>query len=202
MPALAVTTWTRSGAPIAPVRPPTLMIEPASLFLMASRHAFTQWNAPSRVTPMMCAPFLEGHVLDGLLPAQRGVVDEIVDAAEFLQRGLGHGVDGGRVDHVGDARPSPCRPCASISLTTASASARLLPHVDHDRGAACGKLQRHGAADAAAGAGDDGHAAGEFLVRHFVIPSARTDRSVRRTRSMQASAPSARAPHHSRRGAR
>ena len=72
-------------------------------------------------------------------------------------------------------------PFASISLTTASASARLLAHVDHDRAAAGGKLQRHGAADAAAGAGDDGDAAGQFLVSHFAIPAARTDRSVRHT---------------------
>ena len=53
MPALAVTTCARSGAPIAPVSPPMLIIEPASLFLIGSRQAFTQWNAPSRMTPVM-----------------------------------------------------------------------------------------------------------------------------------------------------
>ena len=108
------------------------------------------------------APFLEGHVFDGLLAAQRRVVDEIVDAAKFFQRSVGHGVDGLGVDHVGNADHAPAALALDL-LDDASASARLLRTLTDDRAAAVGQLQRHGAADAAAGAGDDGHAAGEFL---------------------------------------
>ena len=141
------------------------MIEPASLFLMAGRQAFTQWNAPSSTTPVMCRHSSKDHVLDGLLAALRHVVDEIVDAAEFLQRGVGHRVDRLGVDHVGE-RGHRLAALAFDLLDDALGLGAVAPHVDHHGAAAGGKLQRHGAADAAAGAGDDGDAALQFLVWH------------------------------------
>ena len=79
-------------------------------------------------------PFLEGHVLDGLLPAPRGVVDEVVDAAELLQRGLGHGVDGGRVDHIGNGDHR----FAALALDLfhhGIGLGAIAAHIDHDRSA-------------------------------------------------------------------
>ena len=70
------------------------------------------------------------------------------------------------IDHVGD-RDHRRPPLASISLTTASASARLQRTLTTTAAPRRRELQRHGAPDAAAGAGDDGDAACEFLVSHF-----------------------------------
>ena len=116
------------------------------------------------------APVLEGHVLDGLFLTQRGVVDQIVDAAEFFQRRLRHGLDRGRVGDVGDAGHRLAALAFDL-LDDAFGLGAVAPHIDHDGTTAGGQFQRHGAPDAAAGAGDDGHAAGEFLFCHSVDPN-------------------------------
>jgi len=111
------------------------------------------------------APVLEGHVLDRLFLAKRGVVDQIVDAAELFQRGFRHGVDGGCVDHVGDGDHRLTTLTLDV-LDDALTFGAVVPHVDHHGAARRGELQRHLAADAAAGAGDDRDAALQFVFRH------------------------------------
>ena len=80
------------------------------------------------------APILEAHVLDALLPSQRGVVDEVVDAAEFLQRGLGHRFDRRRVDDIGDGHHRPAALAFDL-LDHGFGLGAVAPHIDHDRGA-------------------------------------------------------------------
>jgi hypothetical protein len=108
------------------------------------------------------APILERHMLDALLLTQRRVIDEVVDAAELFERRPRHRVDGRRIHHIGHGD----KPAAADLFNLLHHRFRLgavLPHVD-DHGAASGReLKRHGAPDAAAGAGDDRDAALEFF---------------------------------------
>ena len=55
-------------------------------------------------------------------------------------------------------------PAALISRDDGVGLRLVGTHVHHHRRAAGGKMQRDGAADIAAGAGDDGDLAGEFVV--------------------------------------
>ena len=115
------------------------------------------------------APVLERHVFDVLFLAQRGVVDEIVDAAEFLERRLRHRVDRGGIGDVGncDERAAARRFDLLHHLVRFGA---VLAHVDHDRAARGRELERDGAADAAPGAGDDRDAVLQFLFGHALSP--------------------------------
>ena len=80
------------------------------------------------------APFGVAHLADRLFAAQRGIVDQDVDAAEALERGFGQ--RGSRLfigDVADDATALP--PAASISRTTLVGFGLVGAHIDHDRGA-------------------------------------------------------------------
>ncbi|MCY1424535.1 hypothetical protein D9M71_402850 [compost metagenome] len=99
-------------------------------------------------------PLLFGHLLDHVIPGETGVVDDDVDAAEGVQGGL-HAtvaeVGGGHVTDAGD-----CIAAEGADFRDHFIGRSLVEVVDHDLGAFFGKFQRDGAADAAAGTGNDG----------------------------------------------
>src|SRR6266700_8279408 len=96
------------------------------------------------------APIAEAHLLEPLLAAQRGVVDENIDAAEALDRGRHHRLDRLGVGDVGQARERPAAFAFDLMhyrLDFVAVRAR----VDDDRGAGRGQLEGNGAADVASG---------------------------------------------------
>ena len=114
------------------------------------------------------------HVVERLVAQDAGVVDDDVDLAERVDGGLddglaalgrgdgvvvGHGLAAGRLDLVDDLSARPRR-------RTAGAVDRAAEVVDDDQRAALGEQERVGAAEAAAGAGDDRDLAVEPEISH------------------------------------
>ncbi|MOA03019.1 hypothetical protein D3C78_1225010 [compost metagenome] len=99
-------------------------------------------------------PLLFGNLLDHVVPGEAGVVDDDVDAAEGIQSSL-HAtvteVGGGHVAQAGDGIAAE-----STDFRDHFIGRSLIEVVDHDLGAFFGEFQRDGAADAAAGTGNDG----------------------------------------------
>jgi hypothetical protein len=117
------------------------------------------------------APVGKRHGRERLLGAHRRVVDQNVDAAEFLRRGRDHRIDRVGVGDVsGDGKRLAARPLDLVRdrLGLPEIGARI----DHDRGAAVGERERDAAPDIAPSAGDDRDAAGQFLLRsHLRSPA-------------------------------
>ena len=117
------------------------------------------------------------HVVEGLVAQDAGVVDDDVDAAERVERGLhdrraalGRG-DASRcwrprrrrgLDLVDDVRGRARRRPGAVD--------RAAEVVDDDPGAAAGELERVRPAEAATGAGDDRDLAVETEIRHVEVP--------------------------------
>ena len=112
---------------------------------------------------MHLAPFGIAHLVDRLFAAQRGVVDQDIDAAEALERGFS---ERSRGFFIGDVAEHAGR-LAAGRLDLAHDAVGFRPvraHVHHHRRTGLRERQRDGAANIAPGAGDDGDFAGKFLV--------------------------------------
>ena len=110
------------------------------------------------------APFGERHLVERLLPPQRRIVDETVDAAEALGRRRRHFLHGDRIGDIADAGDG----LAASVFDRAHHGVGLRAigsRIDDDRRAAGCQFERDRAPDVAPGAGDDGDAAGEFVIR-------------------------------------
>src|SRR5207247_8672394 len=83
------------------------------------------------------APVAEAHLLEPLLAAQRGVVDENIDAAEALDRGRHHRLDSLGVGDVGQARERPAAFAFDLTHHRLDFFA-LRPRLAHDGGAGRG----------------------------------------------------------------
>ena len=111
------------------------------------------------------AEVVEAHLDEGLVAQDAGVVDQDIDPAEaFLDEG-DHLVDGGGVGHgsaVGDRFTAGRDDLVDDQLRRADRAARAITRaaeiVNHDLGTAGRQRQRIGAAEAAAGPGNDGDA--------------------------------------------
>ena len=130
---------------------------------------------------------------NGLLAAQRGVVDQDVEAAELLRPRRRPSLAAVAVGDVADDGDGACRRRLRSRRTTAVGLGLVGARVDDHRRAALRERQRDGAADIAAGAGDDGDAAVEFLSRSCVIPARLSDRCGRHRASPAAKCRAARA---------
>ena len=117
------------------------------------------------------------HAMEDAVAQDAGIVDDAVDPAEVLDRGLdhalgagrigdavavGHGLAAGRLDLVADL-------LGRRRAAAAFAVDRAAEVVDHDAGAFPGGQQRHLAADAAARAGDQ-HDLVLQHVGHLLLP--------------------------------
>ena len=149
----AVMTWARPFEPIWALMPPILMMVPP-FFFIAGRQACTQRKRAIEDDAHHLAPFREAHLVDRLLAAQRGVVDQDIDAAELLERGFG---ERGRGFFIGDVAEHAGRLAARrFDFTHDTIGFRLVrAHVHHDGRTGLRKRQRDRAADIAPGAGDD-----------------------------------------------
>src|SRR3990170_3836462 len=100
-------------------------------------------------------PLLDTHPADGTVAVDAGVVDQDVDAAELLDRGVDHALD---VIRVGDSRLNSDR-LLPLVLELCQQLLRLLlalEVVDHDLAAVVRQLAHDGAAEPAGATGDDG----------------------------------------------
>ena len=105
-------------------------------------------------------PLLVAHLLQHVVPGVASVVDDDVDAAKGVERGLDEALAKVGLGHAADA---------GHGLTTAGDDVGhgllgrgLVQVVDDDTGAFAGELERDFTANAAAGARDQGHLAFEF----------------------------------------
>ena len=115
------------------------------------------------------------HLGEALVAQDAGVADQRVDAAPGVQRLLhqglhgleigdgsaaGHGLAAAGADFLHHALGGGGRAAAAVH--------RAAQVIDHHLGTALGQRQRMQASQAAAGAGDDGHAAREIDLAHVV----------------------------------
>jgi len=107
---------------------------------------------------------LEIDVVEGNVGADGRVVDHNIDSAEGLDRGLGHGVDGGRVAHV---RHGGYRLAALLSDAGGDFLAEILrlDRIDHQGRTRMGKLLGDRAPDVAGTPCHDRDLAGEFIIQ-------------------------------------
>ena len=126
---------------------------------------------------------LGGEVVERLVTQDAGVVDDDVDGAERVDRGLddslaavsgGHrvGVGHGLATEIDDLLGDPLGR-SGVATLAADGTAEV---VDHEPGAASGELERMFTAEAAAGAGDDRDLAVESDVSHGGPPRAQRRR--------------------------
>src|SRR6185369_9458430 len=106
-------------------------------------------------------PEVLGDVLDAVVERRHArVVDEHVDAAELAVGAVGEGLDLAPVPHVaGHRQRAP--PGGRAHLVRGGLAGGELAAGDDDVGARLREGQYHGAAEAAAAAGDEGDLAGE-----------------------------------------
>ena len=96
---------------------------------------------------------LPGHVHDGAVDRDAGVVDPGVDPAEPLHRPLAHAGDGVAIAHVGHHREG--LPAPRPDLAHQFVERVLVARHDHQRSAAAGQPPCGGEADAGRRAGED-----------------------------------------------
>ena len=105
-------------------------------------------------------PLLVGHPLDDVVPRVAGIVDDDVDAAEALDRGVHDALAEVR---RGDIAVAGHRPAAELLDERDGLLRGLVVEViDHDARAVAGEAQRHLAPDAPTRSGDDGDLAVEL----------------------------------------
>jgi hypothetical protein len=121
------------------------------------RHRLDATVAAGQVDGDDAFEFLRRLLEERRLLADAGAVDENIDAAEGLMRGRHHGLDARRVGDVdGDRLPASAGGCDLVG------DGGGVTDVGGDDGRSLGgKPQRHGAAEAAGAAGDDGDLAFE-----------------------------------------
>ena len=121
-------------------------------------------------------PLLVGHVLDGAVPGEAGVVDDDVEAAEGLDRGADEAVAEIRRGHVAGADRGRAAEVSDGGGGLLGGSG--VEVVDHDAGALARQLERDGPADAPARPRHDG----DFPVQlgHDPLPLSQAPRIRRR----------------------
>jgi hypothetical protein len=100
------------------------------------------------------APLLVGHVRESGLGTHGRVVDEQVEAAEFLHARGNHGIDGRAVGDVGELQGCASAARADVGDRLPGLGARAARMHEHC-GARAGELQSDGAPDVARGAGHE-----------------------------------------------
>ena len=117
------------------------------------------------------APVGVAHLGERLFPPQRRIVDEDIQAAKVLERRVSHRLHGCGIGDIADMNQCLAAPPLDIAgdgFSLATVAARI----DQNGGTAVRQRQRDRAADIAAGAGDDGGLATEFVVASHGLLSA------------------------------
>jgi hypothetical protein len=111
-------------------------------------------NGAFRCTSSDGVPLLVGHLLDDRVPRVAGVVDDDVEAAEAVHRGLREPLgEARRGDVAGNRHRSPA---GRLDRGHRLLGRLLVEVVDHDGGSVRRELDRDLSPDAASGTGDDG----------------------------------------------
>ena len=115
-------------------------------------------------------PVVFGHLVEAFVPQDAGIVDDDVDAAEIVHRGLDDLVAIGNGIVVGNGFATGSNDFVhhqiSGSFAGAFTKSAATQVVDHDLGTAAGEFQCMALAQSVAGAGDDNHAIIKADVSH------------------------------------